>query len=61
MDQQYWPKLKMPSSFRLFVTEMWFKHKDEIFLWENKFPEYDDKYYFKKHKWTLKRMYKERH
>jgi len=28
-------------------------------LWEKRLPEYDDKYYFRKHKWMLRKMYRE--
>jgi len=50
----------MSTSFRHFVTEKWFEHKDEILVWTGKaLTEYDDKYYFRKHRWMLKRMYKE--
>ena len=47
------------SPFRLLLREKWFEHKDELLTWTNKFPEYDDNYYFRKHKWLLKKMYKE--
>ena len=51
--------VKMPSAFRLFVNEKWMEHKDEVFNWENKFPEYNSTYYFRKHRWMLKKMFKE--
>ena len=35
------------------------EHKDELFLWEKRFPEYDSTYYFRKHRWMLKKMFKE--
>ena len=48
------------SEFRMFCTHKWFEHKDEIFAWTGKaLTEYDDKYYFRKHRWLLKRMFKE--
>ena len=51
---------KMPSAFQLFVNEKWFQHKDEIFLWTGKtLTEYGSEYYFNKHKWLLKRMFKD--
>lgn len=50
---------KPKSSFKLFVSEKWYEHKDEILLWTRTVPEYDAQYYFNKHKWMLKRMYKE--
>ena len=47
------------SKFRLFCTEKWYEHKDEILLWTGNAVEYDSDYYFNKHRWLLKRMYKE--
>jgi len=48
------------SKFRLFCIEKWFQHKDEILAWTRRpLTEYDDKYYFKQHRWLLKRMFKE--
>jgi hypothetical protein len=46
-------------SFRQFVTEKWEEHKDELMAWEKKLPQYDAGYYFRKHKWFLKNIYKE--
>ena len=54
--------LKVPkkaSRFRLFCNDKWFEHKDELFYWEQKFPEYNSTYYFRKHRWLLKKMFKE--
>lgn len=52
--------MKKHSHFRLFCIEKWFEHKDEILEWTGKaLTEYDDKYYFRKHRWLLKRMFKE--
>jgi len=48
-----------PSKFRVWLGNKWVEHKDELFTWENRLPEYDDKYYFRKHKWMLKRMFQE--
>ena len=47
------------SAFRLFCTEKWFEHKDELFEWTHQLPDYDEKYYFRKHRWMLKKMYQE--
>lgn len=48
------------KTFRQFCIEKWFEHKDEILTWTGKaLTEYDDKYYFNKHKWLLRRMFKE--
>ena len=49
---------KLPSKFRLFLSEMWMQHKDEILVWEKRLPEYDSTYYFRKHRWLLKEMFK---
>lgn len=51
--------MKKPSQFRTWLMEKWVEHKDECFTWTRKFPEYDDKYYFRKHKWFLRKMYRE--
>jgi hypothetical protein len=54
------PKIPVGSAFRLFCNEKWYEHKDEIFAWTGKaLVEYDSKYYFNKHRWLLKRMFKE--
>jgi len=56
------PKTKaqlLKEDFRSFLNEKWYEHQDELMVWEKKFPEYDRDYYFKKHKWLLKKMYKE--
>jgi hypothetical protein len=48
------------SVFRNFCQEKWFEHKDEIFAWTRQpLTEYDSDYYFRKHKWLLKKMFKE--
>lgn len=49
----------LPSEFRVWLQHKWFEHKDELMLWERKWPEYDDKYYFRKHKWMLRKMYRQ--
>ena len=46
-------------TFRQFVTEKWYEHKDEILLWTRAVPEYDAEYYFRQHRWLLKKMYQE--
>jgi hypothetical protein len=53
------PPAKMPSPFRQFCSMMWEEHKDEIFSWTGKLVEYDSDYYFRKHRWLLKKMFKE--
>ena len=52
-------QFKMPSKFRVFIQEKWMEHKDELLTWEKVLPEYDDKYYFRKHRWMLRKMYRE--
>ena len=48
------------SPFRLFCTRKWFEHKDEILTWTGRpLTEYDDAYYFRKHRWLLKKMFQE--
>ena len=47
------------SQFRNFVYNKWLDHKDEIFEWTHKLPEYDEKYYFSKHRWMLRAMFKD--
>jgi len=49
----------LPSQFRVWLVEKWMEHKDELMLWEHRHPEYDDKYYFNKHKWMLRRMFQQ--
>ena len=53
------PDIAPPSEFRVWLGNKWMEHKDEILAWENRLPEYDDKYYFRKHKWMLKKMFQE--
>lgn len=49
------------SSFKHFCQEKWYEHKDEILAWTGRsLTEYDDKYYFRKHRWLLKSMYQTR-
>ena len=48
-----------PSGFRLFCNEKWYEHKDEILLLTGNVVDYDAKYYYNKHRWLLKSMYKE--
>jgi hypothetical protein len=52
-------KFDPPSQFRVWLIEKWYQHKDELLVWEKRLPEYDDRYYFRKHKWMLRKMYKE--
>ncbi len=45
------------SAFRHFCNEKWYEHKDEILAWTGNQVGYDAKYYFRKHRWLLKRMF----
>ena len=48
-----------PDVWRNFVTEMWYKHKDEIFTWTGKVvTDYNINDYFKDNKWFLKKKFK---
>ena len=48
------------GTFRLFCNEKWYEHKDEILNWTGRpLIEYDSTYYFRKHRWLLKRMFKD--
>lgn len=59
-DQPYTFDFDSVSQFRLFCTQKWFEHKDEILAWTGKpLTEYDSDYYFRKHRWMLKSMYKD--
>ena len=58
------PTINLPitpeiSEFRSFCNEKWYEHKDEILLWTGDMVEYDSKYYYNKHRWLLKSMFKE--
>lgn len=56
------PKTKgqlLKDAFRSFLNDKWYEHQEELINWEKKYPEYDREYYFKKHKWLLKKMFKE--
>jgi hypothetical protein len=51
---------RVKSRFRHFCSEKWFEHKDEILAWTGSpVTEYDDKYYFRQHRWLLKKLFKE--
>lgn len=59
LPEDYKPLFTEASEFRFWCNEMWMRHKDEIFVWEQKLPEYDSTYYFRKHRWMLKKMFQE--
>lgn len=52
--------MKKYTPFRAFVMNKWFEHKDELLVYEKCLPEYDDKYYYRKHRWMLKRMFRKK-
>lgn len=58
-DKEYKPISKRISKFRSWCVEKWYQHKDEIMDWERRLPDYDDKHYFQKNKWLLRRMFRE--
>ena len=48
------------TKFRMFCINKWYEQKDEIYAWTRRpLTEYDDRYYFQKHRWLLKKMFKE--
>ena len=49
----------LKEEFRSFLNDKWYEHQDEILIWEKKLPQYDREYYWQKHKWLLKNMFKE--
>lgn len=46
------------SDFRIWLQEMWMRHKDELYELEQVLPDYDQDEYFKRLRWFLKREYK---
>jgi hypothetical protein len=49
----------LKEEFRSFLNDKWYEHQDEIYTWEKKLPQYNREYYWRKHKWLLKNMFKE--
>ena len=47
-----------PTEFRLYCQRKWYEHVDEIMLWTQGVPDYDASYYFNKHRWMLRKMYR---
>lgn len=45
-------------NFRLWVTEKWYEHKQEIESIEGKMPDYNLSHYFNMYKWWLRREYR---
>lgn len=49
------------NPWRNFVSEMWFRHKDEVYKWTGKpVVDYDLKEYYHKNKWFLKQKFKKK-
>jgi len=44
-------------SFRVWCTQQWFEHRDEVESYTGKLPDYKAEVYFAKYKWFLKREY----
>lgn len=51
------PKPKLPSAFRAWLTNKWYEHKDEVDRWGGE-PFADAGVYFRTYKWWLKTLYK---
>jgi hypothetical protein len=52
-------KAKLPSAFRTYCQNKWFEHRDEILDWTGRPVDYDAAYYFRKHRWMLRKMFLE--
>lgn len=49
------------NPWREFVSEMWFKHKDEVLAWEKKaVTNYTIEDYYHKNKWYLKQQFRKK-
>ena len=52
----------LKNSFRIYCTDMWYQHQEEIMAWTGNLPQdYDSRAYFHKNKWHLKHGYLERY
>ena len=59
-QETYVVEFARESEFRMFCREKWYEHKDEILAWTGQaLTEYGSDYYFRKHRWMLKSMYKD--
>lgn len=47
------------STFRNWILQKWFEHRDEIESYERRLIEDSPEEYFQKSKWFLKRLYKD--
>lgn len=52
--------MKKTSPFRSWLNQIWFEHKTEFEMYNQKFPDYTQEEYFKKYRWWLKREFKHR-
>lgn len=57
MTEAYKFEIPQESAFRRFCREKWYEHKDEILAWTGSAVDYDADYYFRKHRWLLRRLY----
>lgn len=48
----------MNISFRCYIQEMWFRHKEEIEYWEKKNPDCKFDEYFRQFRWWLRTEYR---
>jgi hypothetical protein len=46
------------SSFRIWLQKIWVQHKEEIYAWTGRMPEYEMNYYVIKYRWWLRREYR---
>lgn len=53
--------VKKDTLFRRWLIEAWFQHKDEILDYTGKECDYDAAVYFKKYRWWLKTIYKDKY
>lgn len=60
MNDNYKPyefaKMKLPSAFRVWVTNQWYDHREEVRNWGGE-PIGSPEDYFQKYKWWLKTVY----
>lgn len=47
---------KFPSPFRVWITNKWYEHKDEVAVWGGEICGTPEEY-FRKYKWFLKTIY----
>jgi len=47
------------GQFRIWLNNMWMEHKDDVYDYEYRDPQYDLSEYFARYKWWLKKRYKD--